>query len=1015
MTDANQVRINELARELEVKAKAIIDLLPGFGVAEKKTHSSSIPVDVAERVRRTIQGQAEADAAAEAAAQADKQAREAAARAARQRFATPPAPPAPVAAPPVPAAPAPVATKPPAPPPSAPAAPVSVQTPPAASASPAVVAPLTPPVVAPAPPAKPAPVAAQPSAAAPATPQQASAAPPAAARPPAPAPPQTQAPPAQRPVPAPHGQPLRPSNQPGQGAPGQRPMQRPGQQSPGQQPGAMRPGAAGQARPAGQPQRPMPSGNRGPLPTGNRGPLPSGNRGPLPSGDRPSGPRPGQPMRPQGGPSGQGRPFSPRPGGGPGGPGGPQNRPYGQRPGAVPSGTRPGPRTPGRPGMLPAPPPDRMPSKAEPGKPLYARKPPQRQRPVADKREMEGERKLHPTRQRPGAGHRAAAVIAPPEPRPSRDIQITEGITIRELAEKLDVRAKELLKVLLDKGIFASINQALDSPTATQLAESFNGVVSVVSFEDEMMLEVAKEETKENLKPRPPVVTVMGHVDHGKTSLLDAIREADVAGGEAGGITQHIGAYKIQVNDRSVVFVDTPGHEAFTRMRARGAKVTDIVVLVVAADDGVMPQTKEAIDHAKAANVPIIVAINKVDKPEAQPERVKRQLSELGLMPAEWGGETEFVEVSAKQKKNLDRLLEIILLVADLRELKANPDAPASGTVLESRVDKGRGPVATILVQNGTLRPSDFFICGAVFGKVRAMFDDRGRTIKDAPPSTPVEVLGLQGVPEAGDHFQVTDEAKARHIVEYRQGKQRDAQLRASSGGRITLDQLHEQLMSGEVKELPIVIKGDVQGSVEVLSEMLPKLSTDHVKLKILGSGVGAVSENDVLLASASGAIIIAFGVRPERKAADLAQQEGVDIRTHTIIYEVSDEIKKAMEGLLEPVFQESYLGRAEVRNTFRVKGAGTIAGCYVLDGILKRDAQIRVVRDGAVVYTSKLSSLKRFKDDASEVRTGFECGVGIANFNDVKVGDILEAFNVQKITGAEAAAQAGSGSAARR
>jgi len=1015
MTDANQVRINELARELEVKAKAIIDLLPGFGVAEKKTHSSSIPVDVAERVRRTIQGQEEADAAAEAAAQADKQAREAAARAARQRFATPPAPPAPVAAPPVPAAPAPVATKPPAPPPSAPAAPVSVQTPPAASASPAVVAPLTPPVVAPAPPAKPAPVAAQPSAAAPAPPQQASAAPPAAARPPAPAPPQTQAPPAQRPVPAPHGQPLRPSNQPGQGAPGQRPMQRPGQQSPGQQPGAMRPGAAGQARPAGQPQRPMPSGNRGPLPTGNRGPLPSGNRGPLPSGDRPSGPRPGQPMRPQGGPSGQGRPFSPRPGGGPGGPGGPQNRPYGQRPGAVPSGTRPGPRTPGRPGMLPAPPPDRMPSKAEPGKPLYARKPPQRQRPVADKREMEGERKLHPTRQRPGAGHRAAAVIAPPEPRPSRDIQITEGITIRELAEKLDVRAKELLKVLLDKGIFASINQALDSPTATQLAESFNGVVSVVSFEDEMMLEVAKEETKENLKPRPPVVTVMGHVDHGKTSLLDAIREADVAGGEAGGITQHIGAYKIQVNDRSVVFVDTPGHEAFTRMRARGAKVTDIVVLVVAADDGVMPQTKEAIDHAKAANVPIIVAINKVDKPEAQPERVKRQLSELGLMPAEWGGETEFVEVSAKQKKNLDRLLEIILLVADLRELKANPDAPASGTVLESRVDKGRGPVATILVQNGTLRPSDFFICGAVFGKVRAMFDDRGRTIKDAPPSTPVEVLGLQGVPEAGDHFQVTDEAKARHIVEYRQGKQRDAQLRASSGGRITLDQLHEQLRSGEVKELPIVIKGDVQGSVEVLSEMLPKLSTDHVKLKILGSGVGAVSENDVLLASASGAIIIAFGVRPERKAADLAQQEGVDIRTHTIIYEVSDEIKKAMEGLLEPVFQESYLGRAEVRNTFRVKGAGTIAGCYVLDGILKRDAQIRVVRDGAVVYTSKLSSLKRFKDDASEVRTGFECGVGIANFNDVKVGDILEAFNVQKITGAEAAAQAGSGSAARR
>jgi translation initiation factor IF-2 len=988
MTDANQVRINELARELEVKAKAIIDLLPGFGVAEKKTHSSSIPVDVAEKVRRSIQGQAEAESAAESAAAAEKQAKDAAARAARQRpaaSAVADAPVAPPVAPPAPPPPAPALAK-----PAPPAAPVA--TPPQA---PAVSAPTSA-----APPAAPKPVAPPISPVAP-TPVPV---PPAVAKPPAAPAQQAQASSGPRPVPAaPHGQPLRPATQ---NAPAQRPPA-PAQQRPGQ-PGAQRPAAAAPARPGTQPQRPLPTGNRGPLPTGNRGPMPTGNRGPLPSGDRPSGPRPGQPMRPQQG--GQGRPYSPRPGG-QGGPGGPQNRPsYGQRPGAAPAGTRPGPRQPGRPGMLPAPPPDKMPSKAEPGKPLYTRRPTQRQRPSSDKREMEGERKLHPTRQRPGAGdRRAAAIIAPPEPRVPRDINITEGITIRELAEKLDVRAKDLLKVLLDKGIFASINQALDSPTATQLAESFNGVVTVVSFEDEMMLEVAKEETKENLKPRPPVVTVMGHVDHGKTSLLDAIREAEVAAGEAGGITQHIGAYKVQVNDRAVVFVDTPGHEAFTRMRSRGAKVTDIVVLVVAADDGVMPQTKEAIDHAKAANVPIIVAINKVDKPEAQPERVKRQLSDLGLMPAEWGGDTEFVEVSAKQKKGLERLLEIILLVADLRELKANPDAPGSGTVLESRVDKGRGPVATILIQNGTLRAGDFFICGAVFGKVRALFDDRGRSIKDAPPSTPVEVLGLQGVPEAGDHFQVTDEAKARHIVDYRQGKQRDAALRASAGGRITLDQLHEQLKSGEVKELGVVIKADVQGSVEVLSEMLPKLSTDQVKLKIIGSGVGAVSENDVLLASASGAIIIAFGVRPERKAADLAQQEGVDIRTHNIIYEVSDEIKKAMEGLLEPVFQESYLGRAEVRNTFRVKGAGTIAGCYVVDGILKRDAQIRVVRDGAVVYTSKLSSLKRFKDDASEVRTGFECGVGIANFNDVKVGDVLEAFSIQKVSGAEAAAQAGS------
>ncbi len=994
MTDANQVRINELARELEVKAKAIIDLLPGFGVAEKKTHSSSIPVDVAEKVRRTIQGQAEAESAAESAAAAEKQAKDAAARAARQRPAAPTvadAPVAPAVAPPAPPAPTPAAAK-----PASPAAPVAPPPQaPAVSAATSVAPPAAP---------KPAAPPASPAAA-----TQAPVAPPAAKPPAAPAQ-QMQPPSGPRPVPAaPHGQPLRPATQNApSGSPAQRPPV-PGQQRAGQ-PGAQRPAAAAPARPGTQPQRPLPTGNRGPLPPGNRGPMPTGNRGPLPSGDRPSGPRPGQPMRPQqGGQGGQGRPYSPRPGA-QGGPGGPQNRPsYGQRPGVAPAGTRPGPRQPGRPGMLPAPPPDKMPSKAEPGKPLYTRRPTKRQRPSSDKREMEGERKLHPTRQRPGAGdRRAAAIIAPPEPRAPRDINITEGITIRELAEKLDVRAKDLLKVLLDKGIFASINQALDSPTATQLAESFNGVVTVVSFEDEMMLEVAKEETKENLKPRPPVVTVMGHVDHGKTSLLDAIREAEVAAGEAGGITQHIGAYKVQVNDRAVVFVDTPGHEAFTRMRSRGAKVTDIVVLVVAADDGVMPQTKEAIDHAKAANVPIIVAINKVDKPEAQPERVKRQLSDLGLMPAEWGGDTEFVEVSAKQKKGLERLLEIILLVADLRELKANPDAPGSGTVLESRVDKGRGPVATILIQNGTLRAGDFFICGAVFGKVRALFDDRGRSIKDAPPSTPVEVLGLQGVPEAGDHFQVTDEAKARHIVDYRQGKQRDAALRASAGGRITLDQLHEQLKSGEVKELGVVIKADVQGSVEVLSEMLPKLSTDQVKLKIIGSGVGAVSENDVLLASASGAIIIAFGVRPERKAADLAQQEGVDIRTHNIIYEVSDEIKKAMEGLLEPVFQESYLGRAEVRNTFRVKGAGTIAGCYVVDGILKRDAQIRVVRDGAVVYTSKLSSLKRFKDDASEVRTGFECGVGIANFNDVKVGDVLEAFSIQKVSGAEAAAQAG-------
>ena len=682
-------------------------------------------------------------------------------------------------------------------------------------------------------------------------------------------------------------------------------------------------------------------------------------------------------------------------------PGGPPSR-FPQRPG---SGGRPGGGGPGqapigsqRPGATGA---AGLP-KAEPGKPLYARKPPAgRGRPLIEKRFAEGERKLHPVRARSGTGPGGRAVQAEPVApvkREPREITVTEGITVRELAEKLDIRAKELLKVLLDRGIFASINQALDVPTATNLAEAFNGIVQVVTFEEQIVQEEkVKEERTGNMLPRPPVVTVMGHVDHGKTSLLDAIRETEVAAGEAGGITQHIGAYEVHVGDRRVVFIDTPGHEAFTRMRARGAKVTDIVVLVVAADDGVMPQTEEAIAHARAGHVPIIVAINKIDKPDAQPERVKRQLADRGLMPEEWGGDTVMVEVSAKTKQNLPRLLEMILLVGDLRELKGDPDAPASGTVLESRVDKGRGPVATVLVQNGTLHVGDVFIVGAVYGKVRAMFNYRGQPIKEAPLSSPVEVLGLQGVPEAGDQFQVADEAKARHIVEYRQGKQREASLAKTASGRLTLDQLHEQLRVGEVKELPVVIKADVQGSVEVLNEMLPKVSNDQVKLKVIQASVGAVTETDVLLASASNAIIVAFNVRPERKALDLAARENVDIRLHTIIYELLDELKMALTGLLAPVIKETYLGRTEVRNTFKVKGVGTIAGCSVLDGIIKRDADVRVLRDNVVIYTGRVTSLKRFKDDANEVRAGYECGVGISNFNDVKVGDILECFKMEK------------------
>ncbi|MGB6076200.1 MAG: translation initiation factor IF-2 [Candidatus Acidiferrales bacterium] len=641
--------------------------------------------------------------------------------------------------------------------------------------------------------------------------------------------------------------------------------------------------------------------------------------------------------------------------------------------------------------------------KAEPGKPLYVRKTPPRAKPTIEKRFAEGERKLHPVRARAGApGAHGAAHAEPVAPvvREPRDDTITEAITVRELSEKLDVRAKELLKTLLDRGVFASINQALDVQTATSLAEAFNGIVQVVSFEEQMAEEVssATEDKSDKTSSRAPVVTVMGHVDHGKTSLLDSIRSTEVAAGESGGITQHIGASQVHVDGRRIVFIDTPGHEAFTRMRARGAKVTDIVVLVVGADDGVMPQTEEAIDHARAAKVPIVVALNKVDLPDAQPERVKRQLADRGLMPEEWGGDTVMVEVSAKTKKNIERLLEMILLVGDLRDLRANPTTSASGTVLESRVDKGRGPVATVLVQNGTLNVGDVFIVGAVYGKVRALFDDKGQPVKSAGPSSPVEVLGLQGVPGAGDQFQVADEAKARHIVEYRQSKLREASLAKSATSRLTLDQLHEQLKSGEVKDLPIVIKADVQGSVEVLSEMLPKLSSDQVKLKIIHASVGAVSETDVLLASASNAIVIGFNVRPERKASDLAQQEGVEIRLHTIIYDVVDEIKKAMVGLLTPVVKEQYLGRAEVRDTFRIKGVGMIAGSYIQDGIFKRDAEVRVLRDNVVIYTGRVSSLRRFKDDVAEVRTGFECGIGISNFGDVKVGDILECFAMERL-----------------
>jgi translation initiation factor IF-2 len=519
------------------------------------------------------------------------------------------------------------------------------------------------------------------------------------------------------------------------------------------------------------------------------------------------------------------------------------------------------------------------------------------------------------------------------------------------------------------------------------------------------------EDVSEIEVTRPPVVTVMGHVDHGKTSLLDAIRETDVASGEAGGITQHIGAYKVRIAKqdspafgREIVFLDTPGHEAFTRMRARGAKVTDIVVIVVAADDGVMPQTLEAVDHAKAANVPIIVAVNKIDKPDAQPDRVKQQLGDRGLVPEAWGGSTVFVDVSAKKKQNLDLLLEMICLVADLGNLKASPDRPAVGTVIEAKLDRGRGAVATVLVQNGTLRAGDSFIMGNTFGKVRAMFDDRGRATQEAVPSTPVEILGLEGMPDAGDTvLVVADRDKAKGIAQYRKMKERESQLAKSS--RVSLEGLAEQIKQAGVKELPLILKGDVTGSVEVLADSLQKMSTEKVRIKVLHTGVGAITESDILLASASNAIVIGFNVRPERKAADLAEQDGVEIRLHSIIYELQDEIKKAMLGLLEPTIKENYVGRAQVLNIFRIPKVGTIAGCRVVDGSIKRDAEIRLMRDGEQVFKGKLSSLKRFKDDAREVTNGMECGMGIANFNDIQVGDTVEAFVTERVA-AELTAQ---------
>jgi translation initiation factor IF-2 len=979
-----KIRINDLARELEVKSKAILDVLEEVGVTEKKTHSSSIEEDEAERVRKHFSAKSGSASREKASSNEIKpkidlskiskpgdvfkllkqqqQPPAPAPRTAPPIAARPAAPPA--AKPQAPVAhPAPVAEKPAAIPPKA-AAPAAersvvvtspavkptataVVTPPPVekpAAPPAVI--VTPPVHPPAATVAPPPAQLKPPAQPPVAAASTQSSP--AAPPPKPAPgqpivqqrrmitPQTgprpvyTAPPPQAPAAsgAPQARQIHgvPGGRPPQGAPGQRPQ------------GVVR----------GQPifQRPRPSGPGGP----------PGSRPPYQGrpGEQRRGPHPTSAPRAGG--------YPPRPGMGGVGPGVPP----------------PAPGRPQRPGG-----PTRR-----PGQPYIPR-------------EKEGTMKGFTPPPRLALSN---------EPLPiTRSITIGEGISVKDLAEKLGVRAKDLIARLLMKGVMATVNQSLDYELAKDLARHFGAESEAISFEDQAAQEMAQltgttvESAALAAVTRPPVVTIMGHVDHGKTSLLDAIRETDVASGEAGGITQHIGAYKVKITKedspafgRQIVFLDTPGHEAFTRMRARGAKVTDIVVLVVAADDGVMPQTLEAMDHAKAAKVPIIVAVNKIDKPEALPDRVKKQLADRGLMPEDWGGTTVFVDVSAKKRTNLNLLMEMICLVADLQDLKANPERPATGTVVEAKVDRGRGIVATVLVQNGTLRVGDSFIVGNTFGKVRAMFDDRSKAVEEAPPSTPVEVLGLEGLPQSGDVLMVADREKARQMAEYREQRAREAALAKSS--KLSLEGLAEQIKTAGVKELPIILKADVQGSAEVLADTLTKLSNEKVKIKILHTGVGAINENDVLLASASNAVIIGFNVRPERKAQELADMEKIDIRLHSIIYELQDQIKKAMLGLLEPIIKETYLGRAEVRDTFRVPKAGTVAGCYVLDGVIKRDADVRLVRDGVQVYKGKISSLKRFKDDASEVRNGMECGINLSNFNDVKKGDVIEAFVTERI-----------------
>ncbi len=706
---------------------------------------------------------------------------------------------------------------------------------------------------------------------------------------------------------------------------------------------------------------------------------------PAPGRPAPGRPTPGRPAagKPAPGRPTPGRPAPGRPAPGRPTPGRPApGRPGAARPGPVrpgPARRRPPPRRPGmrRPGFRPSPPRGPIPrlKKTEPTPAL---------KPASARGERRAQRRQE-TQDQP-------TTIRFKEDRPQGPVTITERMTVREFAEKLGIKAKDLIKTLIGHGILASINHELEPEMARTIAEELGVEAMEVTFEEEAQLQHETVATGDVEKaPRAPVVTVMGHVDHGKTTLLDAIRSTNVVAGEAGGITQHIGAYLVELADRKIVFLDTPGHEAFTMMRARGAKATDIVVLVVAADDGVMPQTLEAIDHAQAAEVPIVIAINKVDKANANLDRVKKELADRGLVVEDWGGDTVSVALSALRREGIEELLEMVLLTADLLELEAAPEMPAHGIILEARKEIGRGIIATMLVQEGTLAAGDVFVAGATWGRVRSMTSDRGERMSSAGPATPVEVTGFNDVPSAGDSFQVfADESKARHIAGFRSHEERQREL-APRPRKISL----EALFSGEeeVKELPVIIKADVHGSVEVVRDTLQKLPADKVKLEVIRAAVGGISTNDVQLALASNAIIVGFNVRPERKAAAEAEKEQIEIRLHTVIYELVDELKLAMAGLLEPTLREVQRGSAEVRQTFKVPKIGTIAGCMVTEGNIPRNAEVRLVRDSRVVYEGKIGSLRRFKEDVSEVRTNFECGIGLDGFQDLKPGDVIEAF----------------------